>query len=124
PPTPKSDPLGELVSQRTRVSPSGTAATDLTPRDVTFPRLLSDDEKTSTALAAVRPAAAQAQVQAAPIPTQPPPPSDRLPVVPLPAQALLEATPIVTHPRDSLTRAASDAAQLEAQPELDAPPGH
>ena len=39
-------------------------------------------------------------------PPQPPPPTDRLPVVPLPAQNVLEASPVVTRPRDSLTQAA------------------
>jgi cell division septation protein DedD len=33
-------------------------------------------------------------------------------VVPLPAQNVLEATPIVTRPRDALTRAATEGAQL------------
>ncbi len=33
-------------------------------------------------------------------------------MVPLPAQAVLEASPIVTRPRDALTKAASDAAQI------------
>ena len=59
------------------------------------------------------------------IPTQPPPPTDRLPVVPIPAQAVLEATPVVTHPRDALTKVATDAAQLAAPPSGDAAPaGH
>ena len=48
--------------------------------------------------------------------TPPPPAADRLSVVPLPAQNVLEATPIVTRPRDALTRAASDQAQLGIDP--------
>jgi DedD protein len=114
PEAPKNDPLGDLVSQKSR--PPGAASakpTDLSPRDVTFPQMLSDEGNPPTALAAVRPTAT-GTVTAAPtlVPTQPPPPTDRLPVVPLPAQAVLEATPIVTRPRDALTRAASDAAQI------------
>ena len=54
----------------------------------------------------------------------PPPPTDRLPVVPLPAQQVLEASPVVTRPRDSLTRAASDAAQGSLSDEPAAPAGH
>jgi cell division septation protein DedD len=50
----------------------------------------------------------------APTAIQPPPPTDRLPVVPLPAQAVLEATPVSTHPRDPLTKAASDVANLSS----------
>jgi len=40
--------------------------------------------------------------------------NDRLHVAPLPAQNMLGASPVVTRPRDSLTRAASDA--VENQP--------
>ena len=68
-----------------------------------------------TALAAVRPsgtgAAASQQPDASRRSRRPP--TDRLPVVPLPAQAVLEATPVVTRPRDALTKAASEAAQIE-----------
>ncbi|MDB4936100.1 MAG: Adventurous gliding motility protein [Labilithrix sp.] len=37
------------------------------------------------------------------------PSGERLPVVPLPAQNMLGASPVVTRPRDSLTKAASEA---------------
>ncbi|HTQ41110.1 MAG TPA: SPOR domain-containing protein [Polyangiaceae bacterium] len=139
PPAPKADPLGDLVSQHSRLVPVPTSsarpATDLTPRDVTFPQMLSDDQRPPTALAAVAPAPQTAPgpapspvTQPVPPPAQPPPPTDRLPVVPLPAQAVLEATPVVTHPRDALTKAASDAAQLDTPPSsVDgpaAPAGH
>jgi cell division septation protein DedD len=133
-PATKTDPLGDLVSQRSRAAgtPASSArpATELSPRDVTFPQMLSDDEKPPTALAAVRAAGtgAAAATSAPPAaPTQPPPPTDRLPVVPLPAQAVLEATPVVTRPRDALTKAASAVAQIEtaAVPSGDAAPaGH
>jgi cell division septation protein DedD len=134
PQAPRSDPLGDLVLQRThapspQAAASMRAATELSPRDVTFPKILSDDEKPSTALAAVRPSGttnlpAAASPPASP-PTQPPPPTDRLPVVPLPAQSVLEATPIVTRPRDALTKAASDAAQIDSPPAAgEAPAGH
>jgi cell division septation protein DedD len=134
----ESDPLGELVSQRqhsqTTPEASGAAsaaearaATDLSPRDVTFPQMLSDDMRPPTALAAVRPPGAASTplaVASSPVPTQPPPPTDRLPVVPLPAQAVLEATPVVTRPRDALTKAASDAAKLDTPPSAESPAGH
>jgi cell division septation protein DedD len=130
-PATKPDPLGELVVQRPRASAAPAAlsarpATDLSPSDVTFPQLLSDDERPSTALAAIRTSATPSAVPATPpLPTQPPPPTDRLPVVPLPAQAVLEATPVVTRPRDALTKAASVAAQIEspAASEGTTPPG-
>jgi cell division septation protein DedD len=134
----ESDPLGELVSQRQHAqggpeaseaasAAQARAATDLSPHDVTFPQMLSDDLRPPTALAAVRPPAASAvptMAASSPAPTQPPPPTDRLPVVPLPAQAVLEATPVVTRPRDALTKAASDAAKLDTPPSAEAPAGH
>src|SRR5437016_5596985 len=57
PPVAKSDPLGELVASHGRNAAGGAAAraTDLAPRDVTFPGILSDDQMPTTALAAVRP---------------------------------------------------------------------
>jgi len=54
----------------------------------------------------------------------PPPATDRLPVVPLPAQNVLQASPVVTRPRDDLTKAASDAAQISTAAEPSAPAGH
>jgi len=118
-PAGKSDPLGELVSQRSHILPTSTSsarpATDLSPKDVTFPQMLSDDNRPSTALAAVRPNGT-AGAMTPTIAAQPPPATDRLPVVPLPAQTVLEATSVVTRPRDALTRVASEAAQLETPP--------
>ena len=43
---------------------------------------------------------------------------------PLPAQALLEATPVVTHPRDALTKAATDSAQMSTPASPAAAAGH
>jgi DedD protein len=128
PPAAKADPLGDLVSHTHIVSASPSSAsssrpaTDLSPKDVTFPQMLSDDNNPSTALAAVRPNSGAGTPGATILPTipaQPPPPTDRLPVVPvaaLPAQTVLEATSVVTRPRDALTKVASEAAQLESTP--------
>jgi DedD protein len=49
--------------------------------------------------------------------------TDRLPVTPLPAQNMLGASPVVTRPRDSLTRAASDAVESAASGAAAAPAG-
>jgi len=109
----KADPLGDLVSGHAgdpAASASGPSPTELSPGDVTFPRILSDDGQPTTALAVVRAGARPVASVAAP--DRPPPATDRLPVVPLPAETVLEASPIVTRPRDALTKAASDAAQL------------
>jgi DedD protein len=48
---------------------------------------------------------------------------DHLPVTPLPAQNMLGASPVVTRPRDTLTRAASDAVESAASDAPAAPAG-
>ena len=120
------DPLGDLVAQRAHASaPAAPAATDLTPHDVTFPGILSDANKTTTALAAVRPNAMASASALALQNASPPPATDRLRVVPLPAQNVLEATPIVTRPRDPLTKAATDTSkEAKADVTPSAPAGH
>jgi DedD protein len=116
---PPVDPLAELVAQRTHQGPLAAASpkpTDLRAEDVTFPSMLSDDKSPPTALAAVRALNTPAPVGATSTLISPPPPTDRLSVValsPLPVQSVLEATPVITRPRDALTRAASDSAQLQ-----------
>jgi cell division protein FtsN len=111
----RADPLGDLVSKQGKPAASNKDHTaDLGARDVTFPSILSDNAKPTTALAALGVAGGQAQ--AAPMPTAPPPPADVIPVVPLPAQNVLEASPVVTRPRDGLTKAATEAQQSETAP--------
>ncbi len=51
------------------------------------------------------------------------PSGDRIPATPLPAQNMLGASPVVTRPRDSLTRAASDAAESASSGAAAAPAG-
>ncbi len=141
------DPLGDLVAQHGRAAPGALAAvrpTDLSTRDVTFPAILSDSTYPTTALAAVR-AGSQPQALSATPPTvavspvthappagpipvddgpSPPPATDRLPVMPLPAQNVLEATPVITRPRDAMTKAANDSAQITTAPPASSGPGH
>lgn len=131
---PKADPLGDLVTQQRAhaAASASTRPTDLSTRDVTFPGILSDGDKPTTALAAVRgdgarrdpgallPGASRESDLAL---AHPPPASDRLPVVPLPAQNVLEASPVVTRPRDALTRAASDSGQIVTPATAAAPSG-
>lgn len=144
-PAQRIDPLGELVTQQAKAGQGTAKPTDLSSRDVTFPGILSDEGAPTTALAAVkggsatRGGTAPAPAPAAPssdpaiiikpmaaapgTESSPPPPTDRLAVVPLPAQNVLEASPVVTRPRDSLTRAANDAAQIASAAQPAAPPG-
>ena len=138
PATPPADPLGDLVAQHGRAAPALAAAavkpTDLSTHDVTFPAILSDNTSPTTALAAVRPGSqppAAATTALAPLLTltgatapTPPPATDRLPVMPLPAQNVREATPVITRPRDAMTKAASDSAQINTAPPALSGPGH
>ncbi|MBX3186922.1 MAG: SPOR domain-containing protein [Labilithrix sp.] len=123
----KVDPLGDLVTQQAKIGHASPKGTDLSTREVTFPGILSDEGAPTTALAAVK-GGSRAQVDpsaaiALNVQGSPPPPTERLPVVPLPAQNVIEASPVVTRPRDSLTRAASDAAQISSAQAPAAPPG-
>lgn len=97
------DPLDALVVR----APASAQRRELSAQDVTFPSMLSDSQHPTTALAALQGAAAPSS-SVAQLPTAPPPPGDRLPVVPMPAQRILSASSVVTDPRDPLTSAARD----------------
>ena len=99
------DPLGDLVAK----SRSGDGApTDAVGLDVTFPRMLSDGDKPTTALEATRggrtPEDADFRLPPG-SPTAPPAAGDRLPVVPLPAQQILAEAgkETASSPRDMLS---------------------
>lgn len=111
----KADPLGELAArQKTEAPEAAKARTDkakqLGTDEVTFPGLLSDGANPTTALAAVR--AQNSKPSEKVLDKLPPPPTDRLPVMPLPARNVLAATPVVTRPRDTLTRVAAEKGAL------------
>lgn len=126
------DPLAQLVL---KAKNDGVPAHRLDAEDVTFPELLSDVEKPTTALAAVKDERGGlvknavdtlALGGAAPggaAPAAPPPATDRLPVVPLPAGTLLNATPVTTQPKDDLSRLAVTAATERANAATEAPAG-
>jgi cell division septation protein DedD len=112
------DVLSNLLGE-TRPSVAGP---QLTGREVTFPSLLSDDPKPTTALAAVRPGQTQADsnpkaktagaAQSA---------SERPPLLPLPARSLVGSSAWLDRPRDPLSQLAKQAAGGGAPP---AAPGH
>lgn len=115
------DPLAELLASVRAESP----AERLEKRDVTFPGVLSDSERPTTALAAVKDERGRLVAQSSatsPLPTAPPPPTDRLPVAPLPVGTLLGATSVTSDPKDPLTQMAAGAARPREEAEL-APPG-
>jgi cell division septation protein DedD len=121
------DPLAALVAD---AKPKGTPAEALDGKDVSFPRILSDDTSPTTALAAVKDERGRLVKQGDPSDSAagplgfvaPPPPTDRLPVVPLPVGTLLNSSPVVTAPRDALTDLAASAAAAKTDAEL-APEG-
>jgi DedD protein len=121
------DPLAALVADAKN---PGTPAEQLDGKDVSFPRILSDDTSPTTALAAVKDERGRLIKQDDPsdptravaAPGVPPPATDRLPVVPLPVGTLLNSSPVITTPRDALTDLAASAAAAKTDTEL-APEG-
>jgi DedD protein len=117
------DPLAALVADAKK---PGTPAEMLDGKDVSFPRILSDDASPTTALAAVKDERGKLVKQADQIDASgglpPPPATDRLPVVPLPLGTLLNSSPVITSPRDSLTDLAASAAAAKTDTAL-APEG-
>jgi DedD protein len=121
------DPLAALVAD---AKPPGAPAEALDGKEVSFPRILSDETNPTTALAAVKDErgrlvkqdeAGMLAAQGGVLPA-PPPATDRLPVVPLPVGTLLNASPVITSPRDVLTDMAANAAASKTDGEL-APEG-
>jgi DedD protein len=117
------DPLAALVAES---KSSAAPAEVLDGKDVSFPRILSDDTSPTTALAAVKDERGrlvkQEPVDPNAAPAAPPPATDRLPVVPLPVGTLLNSSPVITNPRDVLTDMAASAAAAKTDADM-APPG-
>ena len=109
------DPLGDLVA---RARPVASATSDDgVGHDVTFPSMLSDAKRPTTALEAVRdpraPASAPVPMPSAPDAQMPPAAADRLPAMPLPAQQVLETSPVEATPGDTLTAMAKHVSRDE-----------
>ena len=111
------DPLAELIA-KAKEQPSAPAD-QLSPEHVSFAQILTDKERPSTALVAVKASDGRLIDSSDPqLPDphpqlpQAPPPGDQLPVVPLPAGKLLDATKLTVEPQDDLTGLAAARAQL------------
>jgi len=98
---------------------------------VSFPNLLSDEPGPTTAMVALggKPKPGASGSAGLPFalppgsPTEPPPPGDNLPVVPLPAQDYLSMSPVVSEPRDSLAAMAHDASSPSGEEVAPGRPG-
>jgi DedD protein len=104
------DPLSALLAKAKEEK--ALPADQLSHDHTSFAELLTDKERPSTALVAVK--ARDGRFIESPEPELPagPPPGDELPVVPLPAGRLLESTKMTVEPHDELTELAADRAQL------------
>jgi DedD protein len=113
------DPLGDLVAH---AQPGGSAEppADGVGQDVTFPGLLSDAKRPTTALEATHDPKGLPFELPPGAPTTPPPPADRLPVVPLPAQNVLQGPGADPPPGDTLATMARAASRETGDM---APPG-
>ncbi len=111
------DPLGSLLAQ----TKSGDKPGELRASEVKFPSMLSDDPKPTTAFAAVRTSSSALPMNNL---GEPPPPTDRLPVSPLPAREVLEPSAIISRPRDNMTKSASENAEVATPSGPLSDPGH
>jgi len=120
----KVDPLSELLAKAKEARERESQPADQLSQDhASFAELLTDKERPSTALVAVK--ARDGRLIETPEQALPagPPPGDELPVVPLPAGRLLESTKMTVTPRDELTELAVDRAQLPSSGEKAQPGG-
>lgn len=115
-PEPVKDPLAELLERQEPTPP----AARVDDEDVTFPEILSDGAKPTTALAAVKDERGRL-LEAAPAASGSSAPAIALPEGRLPAGDLLHATEVTTEPKDDLSQLAKS--RLTAEPETLAPPG-
>jgi DedD protein len=112
------DPLAELLA-KAKEETEAAPADQLSPDNASFAQILTDKERPSTALVAVKasngrlidPAAKDKELAERQLPA-PPPPADQLPVVPLPVGKLLDSTKLTAEPEDGLAGLAAEHAQL------------
>jgi cell division septation protein DedD len=104
------DPLAALIAKAKETPPA--PADQLSPDHASFAHILTDKERPSTALVAVKSSDGRlidpSEKQLPPAP----PPADDLPVVPLPAGKLLDSTKLTAEPQDGLAELAAERAQL------------
>lgn len=109
------DPLAELLAKAKGVE--AAPADQLSPDHASFAQILTDKERPSTALVAVKASNGRLINPAEKEPAErqlpaPPPAADELPVVPLPVGKLLDSTRLTAEPEDGLAGLAAEHAQL------------
>jgi cell division septation protein DedD len=115
-PAANKDPLAALLERQEPSAPAGRVDED----DVTFPEILSDGTKPTTALAAVKDERGRLLEAERTEPGAAAPPVD-LPQGQLPAGDLLHSTPVTSAPKDDLSQLA--ASRLSGERDTMAPPG-
>ena len=113
----KADPLAALVAKAKRAE--ATPPEVVRPSEVSFPKVLSDSPRPTTALAAVRDERGRLvapETDPEPGPAVAPPPADKLPVVPLPAGTLLDETKVTEKPADPLVSLATQVSKVDGPP--------
>ncbi len=104
------DPLAALVESAEKEK--STSLAQVRADELDFPDILSDADSRTTALVAVKDDQGRLVAAKEMEPTEPPPATDTIPVVPLPAGTLLTATPVTTQPKDELSQMAAQVARV------------
>lgn len=115
------DPLSELIAKAKE--DDALPADQLNQANASFAHILTDKERPSTALVAVKARDGRFIESTEPELPPAPPPGDELPVVPLPAGKLLESTKVTGEPQDGLTELAANRARPPAGGERAEPGG-
>lgn len=107
-----SDALDQLVARAAKEEAHPPSRIE--QQDLTFPEVLADEERPTTALAAVKDERGRLiEARPGPPPGEPPPAGDTLPVVPLPAGSLLNATDVTKEPTGPLTQLAAEKSDVD-----------
>jgi cell division septation protein DedD len=114
------DPLALLIADAEKDQKEDGA--QLRTEELEFPDVLSDADSRTTALVAVKDKDGRLLPTNPDELAEPPPATDKIPVVPLPAGTLLSATPVTSDPKDELSQMAAQVATVPEDAEL-APPG-
>jgi DedD protein len=114
------DPLAALVASAAQEKQD--EGVQLRADELDFPEVLSDADARTTALVAVKDKDGHLLETAEELPSDPPPATDSIPVVPLPAGTLLSATSVTKSPKDELSQMAAQVARTPDGTAL-APPG-